>query len=267
LEEVRPGVWECLYHGSARAKPGVRFYYPTPDGQGLMGEVVRGTLESAQGTIEVKFSRDPEQSRAGVLPLPPYIERGRGEKNEQDEERYQTVYAQEAGSAAAPTAGLHFTPGLLANLKSQGVDWQEVTLHVGLGTFRPVKAEKLEEHDMHEERWRMSDGTAQALNRARTEGKKIVAVGTTSVRTLESAWDPGAQAVRAGSDRTRLFIRPGVHEYQLVDAMITNFHLPKSTLLMLVGTFMGIDLMREAYRQALSERYRFFSYGDAMLIL
>jgi len=147
------------------------------------------------------------------------------------------------------------------------VDWREVTLHVGIGTFRPVKAEHLSEHIMHEERYRVSESVATELNAAKQSGRRIVAVGTTSVRTLETAWDREAGGLKAGSGRSRLFIRPGYFEYAAVDRMITNFHLPKSTLLMLVGAFAGVDLMREAYRQAVAERYRFFSYGDAMLIL
>jgi S-adenosylmethionine:tRNA ribosyltransferase-isomerase len=267
LEEVRPGIWEALYHGRARAKPGLKFYFETPDAQGLFGEVVRGSGTSVQGTIDVKFDRDPEKSRAGELPLPPYIERKSGAEGVDDEERYQTVYAQEAGSAAAPTAGLHFTPQLLKTLRTQGVEWREVTLHVGIGTFRPVRAEHLDQHDMHEERWSVSDSVAQELNQMKSQGKRIVAVGTTSVRTLESAWQKEEHQLRSGSGRTKLFIRPGLHQFQAVDRMITNFHLPKSTLLMLVGAFAGIDLVREAYRQAVAEKYRFFSYGDAMLIL
>ena len=267
LEEVRPLVWEALYRGSARGKPGLRVYFATPDGQGLIGEVVRGTTGSDQGTVEVRFGRDPESSQAGELPLPPYITRKPQANGVDDEHRYQTVYAREAGSAAAPTAGLHFTESLLTRLKSQGVAWREVTLHVGIGTFRPVKAEQLADHIMHEERYEISSEVAAELNGCKRSGRRIVAVGTTSVRTLESAWDASAGALKAGAGRSRLFIRPGHHEFHAVDRMITNFHLPKSTLLMLVGTFAGVELMREAYRVAVAERYRFFSYGDAMLIL
>jgi S-adenosylmethionine:tRNA ribosyltransferase-isomerase len=267
LEEVRPWVWEALYRGSARGKPGLRVFFGTPDGQGLIGEVVRGTTGSDQGTVEVRFGRDPEASQAGELPLPPYIERKPGAGGVDDEHRYQTVYAREAGSAAAPTAGLHFTSELLAGLRAQGVNWREVTLHVGIGTFRPVKAELLSDHIMHEERYEISPAVVTELNAQKKAGKRIVAVGTTSVRTLESAWDDRDGGLKPGPGRSRLFIRPGHHEFHAVDRMITNFHLPKSTLLMLVGTFAGVEFMREAYRVAVAERYRFFSYGDAMLIL
>jgi S-adenosylmethionine:tRNA ribosyltransferase-isomerase len=267
LEEVRPGVWESLYHGSARGKPGLRVHIPTRDGRGLIGTLTRGTKGSDQGTVEVQFDRDPEIAGAGELPLPPYIERRPGADGVDDESRYQTVYARELGSAAAPTAGLHFTDNLLGRLQAQGVDWREVTLHVGIGTFRPVKAEALSDHIMHEERYRVPDSVAAELNTAKKSGRRIVAVGTTSVRTLETAWDREALMLKSGSGRSRLFIRPGHFEFGAVDRMITNFHLPKSTLLMLVGAFAGVELMREAYRQAVAERYRFFSYGDAMLIL
>ncbi|MEG1990444.1 MAG: tRNA preQ1(34) S-adenosylmethionine ribosyltransferase-isomerase QueA, partial [Christensenella sp.] len=190
---------------------------------------------------------------------PPYITE-RLEKKE----RYQTVYAKEDGSAAAPTAGLHFTPELLKKIEDMGVIVVKILLHVGLGTFRPMKEESVEEHVMHSEYYSVSDEAADTINAAKREGRRVVAVGTTSVRTLESAAKDGL--VQAGSADTDIFIFPGYH-YQIADALITNFHLPKSTLIMLVSAFMGREETLELYRTAVLERYRFFSFGDAMLIL
>ena len=183
---------------------------------------------------------------------------------EDDAARYQTVYAREEGSAAAPTAGLHFTPGILAGLEAGGRELRFVTLHVGLGTFMPVRAENLSEHRMHREDYSVPEETAAAVNRAKAEGRPVLAVGTTSVRTLESAWLDGS--LRAGSGSTRIFLYPG-RSFRVVDALFTNFHTPESTLLMLVSAFAGRDLILKAYEEAVRLRYRFFSYGDAMLIL
>lgn len=262
LEEVAPRTWEGLFKASARYVPGVSFEIPTPDGRGLRGVLVRGSGDSPHGTVVAEFDRDPLQSGAGELPLPHYIERP---ASAEDETRYQTVYAKVSGSAAAPTAGLHFTDSIRQELRAQGVSWEELTLHVGLGTFRPVKETDIRKHLMHEERYEISGTTAERLTRARVSGKRIVAVGTTTVRTLESAWKDGQ--LPSGSGRTSIFIRPGAHRFQCVDRMITNFHLPKSTLLMLVSAFAGRELILRAYEEAVRERYRFFSYGDAMLIL
>lgn len=195
--------------------------------------------------------------RLGNMPLPPYIH----EKLE-DRERYQTVYAKERGSAAAPTAGLHFTPELLDKIKAMGVEVVEVLLHVGLGTFRPVKADDISEHTMHSEFYSVSEKAAEAVNRAKAEGRRVIAVGTTSVRTLESAWDG---ELKARSGNTQIFIYPG-YEFKCVDALITNFHLPESTLVMLVSALAGREKTLELYRMAVEDRYRFFSFGDAMLI-
>lgn len=195
----------------------------------------------------------------GDIPLPPYIKNSTASA-----EDYQTVYAKYDGSAAAPTAGLHFTEDLLCSIRKKGVPIAAVTLHVGLGTFRPVKVENVEKHSMHEEFCQISEEVALQINETKKRGGRIIAVGTTVVRTLESF--ASGNAVRAGVQRTRLFIRPGYH-YQVVDALITNFHLPKSTLLMLVAAFMGYDLMMEAYKVAIAENYRFFSFGDAMFIV
>ncbi|RMF14625.1 MAG: tRNA preQ1(34) S-adenosylmethionine ribosyltransferase-isomerase QueA [Gammaproteobacteria bacterium] len=197
---------------------------------------------------------------AGHMPLPPYIDRA---DDQADRERYQTVYAKEAGAVAAPTAGLHFDEALLQRLDAMGVERVEVTLHVGAGTFQPVRVENIHEHLMHEEYYRVSPEAAERINRAREAGRRIVAVGTTSVRTLESACEAGQ--VRAGTAATRIFIYPG-YRFRVVDALVTNFHLPRSTLLMLVSAYGGRSLMLSAYRQAVEEGYRFFSYGDAMFL-
>ena len=227
-------------------------------------------------------------AQLGELPLPPYIERAAGKTSAADLDRYQTVFAQPSGSVAAPTAGLHFTPQLLDEIRSRGVQVCFVTLHVGLGTFAPVKADSLAEHIMHEERFEVSEATADAVNTAKREGRRIIAVGTTSVRVLESALvvppaggpvSPATQPLKGGTPnihsgpgRTRIFIHPP-HQFKIVDALLTNFHLPCSTLLMLVSAFAapaelrGRELALHAYAEAVRERYRFFSYGDAMLIL
>jgi S-adenosylmethionine:tRNA ribosyltransferase-isomerase len=241
--------------------------------------------------VVAEFDRDPVESGAGELPLPHYIRRGQtwggavggvpGESGalglgakpaagpagptESDESAYQTVYAKDPGSAAAPTAGLHFTPRVLDALRAKGVSWAEVTLHVGLGTFRPVKASDIRAHQMHEERFFVSPGTAEAITKTRAAGGKLLAVGTTTVRSLESAASGGS--LKAGPGRTSLFIHPNGHQFRVVDRMLTNFHLPKSTLLMMVSAFAGRELVLAAYEEAVRERYRFFSYGDAMLIL
>ena len=195
----------------------------------------------------------------GEMPLPPYIH----EKLE-DPTRYQTVYAREDGSAAAPTAGLHFTPELLERIAAKGIDIVPILLHVGLGTFRPVKEEHIEDHEMHTEHWEVTPDAAARINAARARGKRIVCVGTTSVRTLESAATEDG-IVHAGAGDTSIFIYPGYH-YKAVDALITNFHLPGSTLLMLVSAFMGRENALAVYREAVEREYRFFSFGDAMFI-
>jgi S-adenosylmethionine:tRNA ribosyltransferase-isomerase len=200
--------------------------------------------------------------RHGHVPLPPYIDRP---DEALDRERYQTVYARDPGSVAAPTAGLHFTPELLARLEERGVRRAALTLHVGIGTFRPVETDDPEEHEMHEERYVVPDGVAAAVNETRARGGRVWAVGTTTVRTLEAAADEHGR-VRAGSGATDLFIRPP-YRFRVVDRLITNFHLPRSTLLMLVAAFGGYGRVMEAYRTAVAEGYRFYSYGDAMVLL
>jgi S-adenosylmethionine:tRNA ribosyltransferase-isomerase len=199
--------------------------------------------------------------RHGAMPLPPYIRRQAGEE---DRDRYQTVFAREKGAVAAPTAGLHFTPALLDAVRKRGVTIVPVTLHVGLGTFLPVRVENLDEHRMHRERYLIPAATAAAIAGCRQNGGRIIALGTTVARTLEQAASVDG-TVTAGEGEADIFIRPG-YSFRVVDALITNFHLPKSTLLMLVAAFAGQELILEAYRQAVARRFRFFSYGDAMLI-
>jgi len=213
--------------------------------------------------FELRFNRDvlTVLDEQGHVPLPPYITHRDGAA---DAERYQTVYAMRPGAVAAPTAGLHFTPDLLSRLHARGVGQVRLTLHVGAGTFQPVRSERLAEHRMHTERYEISEDTADAVNAARRAGRRVVAIGTTSLRALESAAsDVGV--VRAGAAETALFITPG-YRFRVVDRLITNFHLPRSTLLMLVSAFAGVDTIRQAYAHAIAARYRFFSYGDAMLL-
>ncbi len=262
-------TWEGLFHASGKYVRGFEFRVPTPDGRGLRGELVQGSAESPHGTVVARFDRDPIASGAGLVPLPKYIERPPGVE---DDSQYQTVYAKEPTSSAAPTAGLHFTPQLLERVRARGARWAEVTLNVGLGTFRSVKTQDVSQHLLHEERYEVPQATVDAVMAAKRSsdrggGDRIVAVGTTTVRTLESAWDRERAELRAGEGATSIFIRPGTHEFRAVDRLITNFHLPGSTLLMLVSAFAGHELVMAAYNEAVRERYRFFSYGDAMLII
>jgi len=215
-------------------------------------------VEHEGGSIEVL-------ERIGFPPLPPYIKRGDDVgQAATDKERYQTVFAREMGAVAAPTAGLHFTEDLIEELKNDGVYFAFVTLHVGAGTFKPVKVAELEDHEMEAERFSIDDENAELINKTRRDGGRVVAVGTTVVRTLE--WVAQSGLVRACDGATELFVQPG-YDFKIVDAMVTNFHLPKSTLLALVGAFAGLENVFGAYRHAVEQRYRFYSYGDAMLIL
>jgi S-adenosylmethionine:tRNA ribosyltransferase-isomerase len=268
LEQLGSLRWRGLFKASARYLPGVKFQVVTPDGRGLVGTIAVGSYGSPGGTIEVEFDRDPLESGAGELPLPHYIRRDTPVSA--DEASYQTLYAKSGSSAAAPTAGLHFTPAIMERLRASGASWEEVTLEVGLGTFRPVKADDIRDHLMHDERYDVPAEVAARLGDAKRAGKRITAVGTTSVRTLESAWRAGGGALKAGPGRTSIFIYPGAPDFEgfgVVDRLLTNFHLPKSTLLMLVSAFAGRELVLEAYREAVREEYRFFSYGDAMLVV
>jgi len=262
LEKIRPRVWEGLFHASAQYLPGLRFVIPSPSGKNLQGVLIRGSKDSPSGTVEVEFDQDPVEAGAGEIPLPHYIQRS---SEESDQWNYQTIYSKIIGSVAAPTAGLHFTERLLGELKSRGIQWEEVTLNVGLGTFRPVKCQDIRQHVMHEESFEIQPAAAERINEWKSRGGRILGVGTTSVRTLESAWKEGK--VQSGRRKTSLFIRPGAFEFQVTDRLLTNFHLPRSTLLMLVCAFAGHELIMDVYQEAVKEKYRFFSYGDAMLII
>ena len=271
LRRLERDVWEALARPGRKLHPGARIIFG--DGA-LVATIQRETPErrAPEGGRIVSFAYEGAfealLDRLGVMPLPPYIT-----QQLEDPNRYQTVYAREHGSAAAPTAGLHFTPELLARIAQKGITTAPIVLHVGLGTFRPVQAEDVSEHIMHEEWYSVSEASAAAINAARSVGGRIVCVGTTCVRTLESAADDDG-AVRAQSGFTRIFITPG-YRFKAVDALITNFHLPGSTLLMLVSAFMGRhgaepDAGRKkalaAYREAVAQGYRFYSLGDAMFI-
>lgn len=257
LRRIDEYHWECLVKPGRRAKIGLTFKITdelsatvcdsTPDG----GRIIRLNYD---GVFEEILDR------AGEMPLPPYITKRLAERD-----RYQTVYAKENGSAAAPTAGLHFTPELLQQIREMGVQIADVLLHVGLGTFRPVSAENLEDHHMHSEYYECTEETAALINNARAKGGRIFAVGTTSCRTLESVADE-AGVVHAGSGWTDIFITPG-YKFKAVDKLITNFHLPESTLLMLISALSTREEMLSVYKHAVEQRYRFFSFGDAMLIL
>lgn len=262
LSPLGDGRYEAMVSPGGKLKPG-RIVQIAPGFTAEILEVTERRTRIVQLRAGAPFS-DIEQAidAHGHIPLPPYIERA---DDASDIHRYQTVYAREAGSVAAPTAGLHFTPELLAALDARGVRRGEVVLHVGAGTFKPVETEDPARHVMHEERYAIPDATAQALVETRAAGGRVWAVGTTSVRTLESAAEPD-RTVRAGEGETRIFIRPPARP-RVVDALVTNFHLPRSTLIMLVAAFTGYDLTMRAYRDAIAERYRFYSYGDAMAII
>jgi S-adenosylmethionine:tRNA ribosyltransferase-isomerase len=247
-------TWECLVGGK-----GLSAGKTMTIENGPMAEIVE-VLEGSHRRLRFAEPIEPYFPRVGHVPLPPYIH-----EPLQDPERYQTVYARVPGSAAAPTAGLHFTTRLMDQLKSQGVDFAEVTLHVGLDTFAPVTETDPEEHQIHTEWCEVPPVTVDAITRARQSGGRIIAVGTTSVRTLESAARAGQDAILSYSGPTNLFILPG-YRFKLVDAMITNFHLPRSTLIMLISAFAGRERILHAYKVAMQEHYRFYSFGDAMLI-
>ena len=251
---------DCLIKASKRPKPGTTVTFE----QGLTAEVI----DSEAGIHRVRFSFEGDFEtllyRIGRVPLPPYISRGEDGETCDDDKTYQTVYASAKGAIAAPTAGFHFTPDLLEKIRARGVRILTITLHVGYGTFLPVRVTDIREHRMHAERFSIPRETADAVNRAKAEGGRIIAVGTTCVRTLEYAADPGGK-VGAGTGDCDLFIYPGF-EFKVVDAMITNFHLPRSTLLMLVSAFAGRKNVLKAYQEAIESGYRFYSYGDAMFI-
>ena len=260
LRRRAPDEWEAAATKLKRQRPGRRYAFP----EGVEAEVLPDPVGAGADTRRLRFEPPIDEAyleRVGHVPLPPYIKR---DDRPADEERYQTVYSRAVGSAACPTAGLHFTEELLAALDGRGVERATLTLHVGMGTFLPVRSENVEDHAMHEEEYTVSEAAAAAVMRAKAEGRPVIAVGTTSLRTLESAWCEGGLA--AGSGSTRIFIYPG-YRFRAVDRLFTNFHTPGSTLLMLVSAFAGRERILAAYAEAVRERYRFFSYGDAMLIL
>ncbi|MHC4622308.1 MAG: tRNA preQ1(34) S-adenosylmethionine ribosyltransferase-isomerase QueA [Planctomycetota bacterium] len=267
LKEGVGGVWEVMLKGSGKVKRGERIYLrDRKRGDFCLAEVVE-KLVGGRCRLKVENELGVEQTleRIGFPPVPPYIKRDDdAEKAAADRLRYQTVYAKEAGAVAAPTAGLHFTKGLMGQLNGLGIRFAFITLHVGPGTFRPVTTQTMEEHEMEQERFSIGTEAAQIINATKEAGGRVVAVGTTSVRALEAAAVSGR--VEAVSSQTGLFIRPG-YRFKVVDSMVTNFHLPKSTLLALVGAFAGVEDILAAYRHAIEQRYRFYSYGDAMLIL
>lgn len=255
--ERDPATWETWCRPAKRVKPGDVVTFS----DSLTAEVI----EKEEGTVVLRFSGDMREiERIGIPPLPPYI--AREQPRESDKESYQTVYATARGAIAAPTAGLHFTQEILDSIAARGIDIVRVTLHVGIGTFKLVKVDRIEEHRMDAERYEISADAAERLNEAIAEERKIVAVGTTTVRTLESAIRAGDGRFVAGPAETSIFITPGF-EFRAVDRLLTNFHLPESTLLMLVSAFAGAEAIRAAYAEAIRQRYFFYSYGDCMLIM
>lgn len=257
LKRVEGDKWECLAKPGKSAREGRKFTF----GQGKLKATVVEVLENGNRIVEFHYDGIFEEvlDSLGEMPLPPYIH-----EKLQDKERYQTVYSKEEGSAAAPTAGLHFTKELLEKIKEKGVNIVYLTLHVGLGTFRPVKVERIEEHQMHSEFYILTKESADIINETKRRGNKVIAVGTTSTRTLETIGDEKG-FVKEQSGWTNIFIYPG-YKFKIVDNLITNFHLPESTLIMLVSTLAGKEHTMNAYKEAVKEKYRFFSFGDAMFI-
>ena len=258
LNNIEGDIWECIVRPGNKLHVGVKVIF----GDGVLKAEILDTMPG--GTRKVKFYYDgifnEILDKIGLMPLPPYIHE---ELNDRD--RYQTVYAKYDGSAAAPTAGLHFTPELLEKIEEKGVKIANVTLHVGIGTFRPVKEENIEEHKMHTEHFYIKQEDAEKINETKKNGKRVIAVGTTSCRVLETIADPETGLVKPQESDTGIYIYPG-YKFKCIDALITNFHLPKSTLLMLVSALADREFILKAYNQAVKEKYRFFSFGDAMLI-
>lgn len=257
LKRKENDIWETLVKPGKKCKPGTKIVF----GEGLLHATVLETVEDGNRLIRFSYEGIFEEilDRLGEMPLPPYITHKLQDKN-----RYQTVYAKYEGSAAAPTAGLHFTKELLRQIEEKGIDIAYVTLHVGLGTFRPVKVDNILVHHMHSEFYQVTKEAADKINKAKKEGHRVICVGTTSCRTVESAADENGM-VKEGCDNTEIFIYPG-YKFKVLDALITNFHLPESTLVMLVSALAGREHILNAYEEAIREKYRFFSFGDAMLI-
>lgn len=259
LRQIEQDVWECLAKPGRKLKPGTKVIF----GDGTLTASIQQTLENGGKIVRFFYDTSTLYEKLdafGQMPLPPYIQKRLTDKND-----YQTVYAKELGSAAAPTAGLHFTTGLMQQLKDKGVNFAELTLHVGLGTFRPMQAEKVEDHVMHSEWYSVDEGAAESILQTKRNGGRVISVGTTSCRTLESVASKYGAICPASGD-TDIFITPG-YKFKVVDGLITNFHLPESTLIMLVSAFCGYQNTMNAYRVAVEEKYRFFSFGDAMCIL
>ena len=258
LNRIQGDIWETIVRPGNKLRPGTKVEF----GDGLLKATILDIMEG--GTRKVEFHYDgifnEILDKIGLMPLPPYIHESLKQKD-----RYQTVYAKYEGSAAAPTAGLHFTPELLEKIKEKGVNIANVTLHVGIGTFRPVKEENIEEHKMHLEHFYIKEEDCNIINNAKKSGKRVIAVGTTSCRVLETIADANTGLVSAQESDTGIYIYPG-YKFKCIDGLITNFHLPKSTLLMLVSALAGREFILDAYNEAVREKYRFFSFGDAMFI-
>ena len=259
LRRIEGDIWESIVRPGNKLKPGTKVIF----GEGLLEAEILDIMEG--GTRKVKFYYEgifnEILDQIGLMPLPPYIHESLKEKD-----RYQTVYAKYEGSAAAPTAGLHFTPELLQKIEEKGIEIANVTLHVGIGTFRPVKEQTIEEHKMHSEHFYIKQEDVDKINKAKKEGRRVIAVGTTSCRVLESIADENTGMVKPIEDDTEIFIYPG-YKFKCIDGLITNFHLPESTLLMLVSALAGKEYIMNAYEEAVKEKYRFFSFGDAMFII
>ena len=259
LKRIENDIWEAMVRPGQKLKSGSKVVF----GDGLLKATVLEVLENGNRKVEFEYEGIFNEilDRIGLMPLPPYIT----EATREDNEKYQTVYAKYDGSAAAPTAGLHFTEALLEKIKEKGIEIANVTLHVGIGTFRPVKVENVEEHEMHSEHYYIKKEDAEKINFAKRTGHKVISVGTTSCRVLESVADENGMVKETEGD-TSIFIYPG-YKFKCIDSLITNFHLPESTLIMLVSSLAGKDFIMKAYEEAVKQRYKFFSFGDAMLIL
>ena len=257
LNRIEGDIWEVMVHPGRRLKKGAQVTF----GEGLLKAEILEQMENGNRKVKFEYNGIFNEilDQIGLMPLPPYIK-----ERLKDKDRYQTVYAKYEGSAAAPTAGLHFTDELLEKIKAKGVEIANVTLHVGIGTFRPVKVENIEDHDMHSEHYYIKQEDADKINNSRKNGGRIISVGTTSCRVLESVADENGFVKEVEGD-TNIFIYPG-YKFKCIDCLITNFHLPESTLIMLVSTLAGKDFVMSAYEEAVKERYRFFSFGDAMFI-
>ena len=257
LNRIEGDIWEVMVHPGRRLKKGVKVTF----GDGLLKAEILEQMDNGNRKVKFEYKGIFNEilDQIGLMPLPPYIK-----ERLKDKDRYQTVYAKYEGSAAAPTAGLHFTDELLEKIKAKGVEIANVTLHVGIGTFRPVKVENIEDHDMHSEHYYIKQEDADKINNARRNGGRIISVGTTSCRVLESVADENGFVKEVEGD-TSIFIYPG-YKFKCIDCLITNFHLPESTLIMLVSTLAGKDFVMNAYEEAVKEKYRFFSFGDAMFI-